>query len=67
MPDRSEIQQIHAIHAVKAGYIMAEALQMPSDWDTNVAAVPGDENAHATMISLRSTWRMHSSRRASNA
>jgi hypothetical protein len=38
---------------------MAEALQMPSDRDTNVAAMPGDENAHATMISRRSTWRMH--------
>jgi hypothetical protein len=33
---------------------MAEALQMASDWDTKVAAMPGDENAHAAMISLRS-------------
>jgi hypothetical protein len=38
---------------------MAEALQMPSDGDTNVAAMPGDENAHATMISRRSARRMH--------
>jgi hypothetical protein len=54
MPDLSTIQQIHAVHAVKAGHLMAEALQMPSDCDTNVAAMPGDENAHATMISPRS-------------
>jgi hypothetical protein len=30
MPDLSEIQQIQAVLAVKADYIMAEALQMPS-------------------------------------
>ena len=53
-PDLGEIQQIHAVHAVKADHLMAEALQMASDRDTNVAAMPGDENAHATMISLRS-------------
>ena len=46
-PDLGKIQQIHAVHAVKADDVMAEALQMASDRDTKVAAMPGDENAHA--------------------
>jgi hypothetical protein len=57
-PDLGEIDQIHAVHAVEADYVMTEALQMANDRDTNVAAMPGDEKAHATMISLRSNWRM---------
>jgi hypothetical protein len=40
--------------AFGTGPIGLKALQMPSDCDTNVAAMPGDENAHATMISPRS-------------
>ena len=31
---------------------MAEALQMASDRNTNMAAMPGNENAHAAMIPL---------------
>jgi hypothetical protein len=59
IPDLSEIQKIHAVRAVKPDHLMAEALQMPGDGDTNVAAMPGDEDAHAPMISRRSAWRMH--------
>jgi hypothetical protein len=44
---------------------MAETLQVPGDRDTNVAAMPGDQNAHATMISLRFNGRMHWSGKAS--
>ena len=51
MPDLSKIQQIHAVHTVQADHLMAEALQMPSDRHTNMPAMPGDENAHTTMIS----------------
>jgi hypothetical protein len=54
LPDPGEIQQIHAVHTVKANYLMTAAHQMASYRDTNVAVLPGDENAHASMISFRS-------------
>ena len=48
--DLAEIQEIRAVSAVKSDYFMAEALQMASYRDTNVAAMAGHENAHAAMI-----------------
>jgi hypothetical protein len=50
-PDLREIQKIHAVNAVKANYLVAEALQMTRYRSANVAAVPGNEDAHATIIS----------------
>jgi hypothetical protein len=39
------------VSAVKADHLMAEPFQMASNRDADMAAMPGDENAHATMIS----------------
>jgi len=49
-PDRGRIQEIIAVHAVKADNIMAQALQVSRDRSTHVTAMPGDQNTHDSMI-----------------
>jgi len=43
MPDLGQIQKIHVISAVKADHVMAEATQMASNRNTNIAAMAGDQ------------------------
>lgn len=51
-PDLGKIQEIFSVSQVKAGNLMAKALQVAGNRPTDVAAMPGDENAHAAMISF---------------
>jgi len=51
-PDLGKVQEIISVSQVKASHLMAKALQMAGHRPTDVAAMPGDENAHATMIPL---------------
>jgi hypothetical protein len=49
-PDCLQIQEVQAINAVEPCHLVAQAHQVASDQGTNVPAMPGNENAHATMI-----------------
>jgi hypothetical protein len=49
-PDLAEIEKIQAVSAVKAHYVVAEEVQMIGYRDTDVAAMPGDQNAHVNII-----------------
>ncbi len=51
-PDLGKIQEIFPVSQVKAGHLMAKALQMAGHRPADVTAMPGDQNAHAAMISL---------------
>jgi len=51
-PDLGKIQEIFPVSHVKAGHLMAKALKMAGHRPTDLAAMPGDENAHAAMMSL---------------
>lgn len=51
--DLVQIQKIGAVSEIKAGDIVTEVLEMTSDGTADPAAMPGDQNPHATMISRR--------------
>ena len=51
-PDLGKVQEIISVSQVKASHLMAKALQMAGHRPADVASMPGDEKAHAAMISL---------------
>jgi hypothetical protein len=51
-PDRSQIKEIFSISQIKDGHLMARALQMGRQPAHQPGAMSGNENAHASMISI---------------
>jgi hypothetical protein len=50
LPDRDGVEQVVAVGAVEAGYLVAEAGQVIRDRGPDVAAVARHQDAHALMI-----------------
>jgi hypothetical protein len=53
--DLGDVQQIHAVHAVKASDIVATAPEVISYRSADMTAMPGHQNAHTCMISQGAT------------
>jgi hypothetical protein len=49
MPDLAQVQQVHAVSAVKSHDLVAKMLQMTGYRAADVPAMPGDEDAHTTI------------------
>jgi hypothetical protein len=52
-PDRREVEEVVAVGAVEAGDIVAQVLKVSPYRGADMTAVPGDQNAHCSIIGER--------------